>query len=164
MNKNHFIGCKCTFGELFYFYTMYEYLIVGLLSSFEIYAAIATGLAFGHSPHELCITTLIGGISGVLVAIFLGDKITKLISKYRKPKPVEKISRSKMILNNLWAKYGQFGVGFIGTLIVGAPVSIGVAVGFGAQIKTLIWYCIAGVVVRCVVFSYFFGFLKNFFM
>jgi membrane protein YqaA with SNARE-associated domain len=143
---------------------MYEYLIVGALSSFEIYAAIATGLAFGHTSLELCITTLLGGIAGVLVSIFLGDKITLLISKYRKPKPVEKLSKSKLILNNLWAKYGQFGVGFIGTLVVGAPVSIGVAVGFGAQIKTLIWYCIAGVLVRCVVFSYFFGFVKDFFM
>jgi hypothetical protein len=142
---------------------MYEYIIVGLLSSFEIYAAIATGLAFGLSTHELCITTLLGGVVGVFVSIFLGDKIAMLISKYRKPRPIEKPSRSKRILNELWAKYGQFGVGFIGTIIVGAPISIGVAVGFGAQVKMLFWYCFAAVVLRCILFSYFFTFVKDLF-
>jgi hypothetical protein len=141
---------------------MYEILIVILLSSFEIYAAIASGLAFGLSPDVLCLATLTGGISGVFVSLFLGDKITAFISKYRKPTE-KKESRSRIILNNLWNKYGNFGVGFLGSIIVGAPISIGVAVGFGVQIKQLVWYCLAAVILRCVVFSYFFVYVKSLF-
>ena len=141
---------------------MYEYLIVILMSSFEIYAAIATGLLFGLSSHQLCISTLIGGISGVFVSIFLGETITNFIAKYKKPKET-KPSRTKELLNKLWRNYGQFGVGFIGTLLVGAPVSIAVAVGFGAEVKRLLWHFLAAVVIRCVLFSYFFGFIKTLF-
>jgi hypothetical protein len=141
---------------------MYEILLVIALSSFEIYAAIATGLAFGLSSHILCLSTLTGGIAGVFISLFLGDKIRALIAKYRKPQE-KKESRSRAILNQLWSKYGNFGVGFLGSLIVGAPISIGVAVGFGVQIKQLVWYCLAAVILRSIVFSYFFVYLKSLF-
>lgn len=134
---------------------------VALLASFEIYVAITTGiLAFNLSPHIVCAATLVGGISGVFIAAFLGDKIKALIAKFRKPKPKKESSKDKM-LRKLWDKYGVFGVGFIGTFVFGAPISIGIGYGFGVHPKKLINWCLLAVVIRCVAFSYFFDYLKS---
>lgn len=141
---------------------MYEIIIVILLSSFEIYAAIATGLAFGLSSNTICLATLTGGIAGVFVSIFIGEKITAFIAKYRSQQ-VRKESRSTKIVAQLWNKYGNFGLGFLGTLLVGAPISIAVGVGFGVNVKKLVWYCLGSVFIRCVAFSYFFGYIKTLF-
>ncbi len=141
---------------------MYQLLIVALLSSFEIYVAIGTGLAFGLTTHQICLATLAGGISGIYISVFLGERISNFIAKFRKPKPKKETTASR-ILNSLWAKYGKFGVGFIGTLLVGAPLSIAVGVGFGVQVRQMITYCLIAVIIRCIAFSYFFGYIKELF-
>ncbi len=141
---------------------MYKIFIVALISSFEIYAAIGSGLAFGLSANTICIATLIGGIAGVFVFAFLGEKIRKFIAKFKKPKESTDSKKDKLMIT-LWNKYGVFGVGFIGSFIVGAPISIGIGVGLGVEAKKLIPYCLIAVVIRCVVYSYFFGYIKNLF-
>lgn len=145
---------------------IYKILTVTLLSSFEIYVAIASGMAFKLSPHIICISTLVGGISGVFIAAFLGDRIKAFISKYRKPQEIvglkKETSKEKLLLK-LWHQYGVFGIGFIGTFLLGAPASIGIGYGFGVQAKQLVKLCLIAVVIRCIAYSYFFDFLKNLF-
>jgi hypothetical protein len=141
---------------------MYESLVVAFLSSFEIYVAIATGLAFGLSSNALCVATLSGGIAGVFVFAFVGEKISAFIAKYKKPK-VKKETKTTLLLTSLWNKYGKIGIGFIGTLLVGAPISIGIGVGFGVNAKSLIPYCLVAVIVRSILYSYFFSYIKTLF-
>ena len=141
---------------------IYKILFVGLLATFEIYVAIGTGMAFNLSSNVLFLTTVTGGIIGVFVAAFLGDKIRAFILKYKKPKPVKPGNKDKMIMK-LWEKYGVVGVGFLGTFIVGAPISIGIGYGFGIQPKRLINWCLLAVLLRCFIFSYFFNYVKNLF-
>lgn len=69
---------------------LYKILTVAALATFEIYAAIPAGFAFGLNPWIIFIASLVGGISGAFVAAFLGEKIEKLIAKYRKPKAAPK--------------------------------------------------------------------------
>jgi membrane protein YqaA with SNARE-associated domain len=141
---------------------MYQVFTVAFLSSFEIYVAIATGLAFGLTPFTICISTLIGGIFGTLAFAFLGDKISAFIAKYKKPKVKTESSKDKFV-KKLWDKYGVFGVGFIGSFLLGAPISIGIGVGLGVQAKQLVPYCLAAVVLRSIIYSYFFDYIKNLF-
>jgi Ca2+/H+ antiporter, TMEM165/GDT1 family len=144
---------------------LYKIFVVIALSSFEIYVAIASGLAFKLSPHVICISTLIGGFCGVFITAFAGDKIKSLIGKYKKPSSnsaTAEGSKNKL-LNSLWDKYGVFGVGFLGTFLVGAPVSIGVGYGFGVKANVLVKWCLMAVTIRCIIFSYFFDFVKNIF-
>lgn len=145
---------------------IYKILTVTFLSSFEIYVAIASGMAFKLSPHIICLATLTGGIIGVFVAAFLGDKIKEFIAKYRKPsaKPeVKKEGAKEKFLLNLWHQYGVFGIGFIGTFLLGAPASIGIGYTFGVQAKQLVKLCLFAVIIRSVTYSYFFDYLKNLF-
>ena len=131
---------------------IYKILTVAGLATFEIYAAIPAGFAFGLSPWIIFLASLVGGIVGVFVAAFLGEKIEKLISKYRKPK-VETKEKKPTLAHKLWEKYGIVGLGILGTMTVGAPVSIAVGVGFNVNMHKLATWCCLGVFIRCALFT-----------
>jgi membrane protein YqaA with SNARE-associated domain len=121
------------------------------LATFEIYAAIPAGYAMGLSPWIILLASVTGGLVGVFVAAFLGDKIKALIYKNKTPK-TEKPKTG--LVYRIWEKYGLIGLGLIGTFTVGAPVSIAVGVGFNANLHKLLFWCCIGVVARCIVFTY----------
>ncbi len=126
-------------------------LTVAGLATFEIYAAIPAGYAMGLSPWVILLASITGGLVGVFVAAFLGDKIKALIYKNKMPK-TEKPKTG--LVYRIWEKYGLIGLGLIGTFTVGAPVSIAVGVGFNANLHKLLFWCCIGVVARCIVFTY----------
>lgn len=137
-------------------------LTILLLSTFETYAAIAAGVAFGLSPLTICIATITGGVAGVYITAYMGDKIKKLIEKYR-PAKAKAESGKHQFIKKLWRRYGVFGVGFIGTFLVGAVISIGVGLGFNVTRKPLMMWCVAAIVCRCIAYSYFFDYLSDLF-
>lgn len=126
-------------------------LTVAGLATFEIYAAIPAGFAFGLSPVTIMIASITGGLTGVFVAAFLGNRIRAL---FHKKKPTKEAAEKKhpMILR-LWDKYGVFGLGFLGTVSVGAPISLAVGIGLNTNIKKLVTWCCIGVIIRCIVFT-----------
>jgi membrane protein YqaA with SNARE-associated domain len=126
-------------------------LTVAGLATFEIYAAIPAGFAFGLSPWTIGIASIVGGLVGVFVAGFLGDKIRAFFHK-NKPTKEKAAAKHPMILK-IWNKYGIIGLGFLGTMSVGAPVSIAVGVGLNANLKKLLTWCCVGVITRCVLFT-----------
>jgi membrane protein YqaA with SNARE-associated domain len=125
-------------------------LTVAALATFEIYAAIPAGFAFGLSPWIIFFSSLTGGLIGVYVAAFLGERIKRLIARFRKPKPPKPRTG---VIYKIWDKYGVIGLGFLGTMTVGAPVSIGVGVGFNVPLKKMLLWCCLGVLVRCALFT-----------
>ncbi len=126
-------------------------LTVAGLATFEIYAAIPAGFAFGLPAWVIFIASVVGGLIGVFVAAFLGDKIRNFIAQYRKPSP--KVEKTDTLAHRIWGKYGIIGLGFFGTFTVGAPVSIAVGLGLNASIHRLIFWCSLGVITRCIVFT-----------
>lgn len=127
----------------------FKILTVAGLASFEIYAAIPTGFAFGLSPWIIFSSSVIGGLAGVFIAAFLGDKIRRFFSKNKQP--MEKPSTS--LVYRIWNKYGIIGLGFLGTMTVGAPVSLAVGISLKAPLQKLITWCCIGVITRCIVFT-----------
>ncbi len=133
---------------------IYKILTVAGLATFEIYAAIPAGFAFGLSPWVIFAASLTGGIIGVFVAAFLGEKIEKIIAKYRKPKVnAHQKEKKPNLAHKLWDKYGIIGLGLLGTFTVGAPVSIAVGVGFNVNMHKLATWCCIGVLARCTLFT-----------
>ncbi len=125
-------------------------LTVAGLATFEIYAAIPAGFAFGLSPWVIFFASIAGGISGVFVAAFLGDKIRAILYKN---KPVKPKKDNHPMVHHFWNKYGIIGLGFLGTISVGAPISIAVGVGLNANLKKLLTWCCIGVTTRCILFT-----------
>jgi membrane protein YqaA with SNARE-associated domain len=129
---------------------VYKILTVAGLATFEIYAAIPAGFAFSLHPLVIFLASLIGGLTGVYVAAFLGDKIRAFFSRN---KPVKEEKPKTGIIYRIWDKYGVIGLGFLGTMTVGAPVSIAVGVGFKVPLKRLLTWCCIGVLTRCALFT-----------
>ena len=125
-------------------------LTVAGLATFEIYAAIPAGFAFGLSPWAIFFASITGGLAGVFVAAFLGDKIRAF---FHKNKPAKDEPAKHPMVTRLWNKYGIIGLGFLGTLSVGAPISIAVGVGLNANLKKLLTWCCIGVATRCILFT-----------
>lgn len=129
---------------------MLEIFTVAGLATFEVYAAIPAGFAFGLHPGTIFTASTIGGLVGVFVAAFLGDKIRAFFNRNKTPKEEKpKTGLVYRILN----KYGIIGLGFLGTMTVGAPISLAVGVGFNAPLRKLITWCCIGVLVRCAIFT-----------
>lgn len=129
---------------------MLEIFTVALLASVEVYAAIPAGFAFGLHPGTIFSASALGGLAGVFVAAFLGDRIRIFFNRNKKVK--EEKPKTGMIYR-IWDKYGVIGLGFLGTMTVGAPVSLAVGVGFNVPLKKLVTWCCIGVLVRCSLFT-----------
>jgi membrane protein YqaA with SNARE-associated domain len=130
----------------------YKILTVAGLATFEIYAAIPAGFAFGLSPIIIFLSSLVGGLLGVFVAAYLGDKIKSWVNQFRKNK-VEKIKKDPGFVLKIWEKYGVIGLGLLGTMTVGAPISIGIGVGFNVPTNKMVFWCSLGVLFRCAIFT-----------
>ena len=124
--------------------------LVGL-ATFEVYAAIPAGFAFKLSPLLIFIASTIGGLIGVFMAAYLGKQIKNFFNKYRKVRE-EKKAPDGLVLK-IWNKYGVIGLGFLGTMTVGAPISISVGVGFNVPVNKLVIWCCVGVITRCALFT-----------
>lgn len=136
-------------------------LTVTAMATFEIYAAIGAGYAFGMDRWVILFCVLTGGIAGVFIAAFLGKKIEDFINrKFRKNK-TPKLKTG--LIYKIWDKYGLYGLGIIGTFFLGAPAAIGVGVGFNADMKKLVPLCLVTVVVRCFAFTFFGDYIKGLF-
>lgn len=129
---------------------MLEIFTVAGLATFEVYAAIPAGFAFGLHPGTIFTASTIGGLVGVFVAAFLGDKIRAFFNRNKTPK--EEKPKTGLVYR-IWNKYGIIGLGFLGTMTVGAPISLAVGVGFNAPLRKLITWCCIGVLVRCAIFT-----------
>ena len=125
-------------------------LTVASLATFEIYVAIPTGFAMGLSPWTIFLASVIGGLVGVFVSAFLGDKIRKFFTKKKSEK---KEAPKSPLLYRIWNKYGIIGLGFLGTMSVGAPISIGLGVALNANLQKLLLWCCVGVITRCIIFT-----------
>jgi membrane protein YqaA with SNARE-associated domain len=101
-------------------------------------------------PGTIFLASLVGGLVGVLVAAFLGDQIRAFVHRYKKPKEAKP---KDGIIYRIWNKYGVVGLGFLGTMTVGAPISLAVGVGFKVPLQRLIIWCCIGVLVRCALFT-----------
>jgi len=130
----------------------YKMLTVAALATFEIYAAIPAGFAFKLNPLLIFTASAIGGLVGVFVAAYLGDKIKTWLQKFRKTSS-EKPKKEPGFILKIWEKYGVIGLGLMGTMTVGAPISIGVGVGFNVPTNKMVFWCSLGVLIRCVLFT-----------
>ena len=126
-------------------------LTVAGLATFEIYAAIPAGFAFGLSSVLIFLASLTGGLAGAVVSAFFGDKIRAFFHKKKPTKSEE--TKKHPVITKLWNKYGIIGLGVLGTITVGAPISIAVGTGLNVNIKQLLVWCCLGVLIRCSLFT-----------
>ena len=126
-------------------------LTVLALATFEIYAAIPAGFAFKLSPWIILLASLTGGLLGVIITAYLGDKLKAFF--YKNKKNENKEVKTDTLVHKIWMKFGIIGLGYLGTIIVGAPICIALGVGLNAPLHKLVLWCCLGVITRCIIFT-----------
>ena len=141
---------------------MSEFNRPGILPCQSIEALIATGAIASDTPFDAdqvqpaSLDLRLGGRAWRVRASFLPgkstvrDRIRHLFTRNKK-KSEEKPKTS--LAHRLWNKYGVIGLGFIGTMTVGAPASLAVGISMGASTKKLVTWCCLGVITRCTLFT-----------
>jgi membrane protein YqaA with SNARE-associated domain len=138
-----------------------EILTVTAMSTFETYAALGAAHAFGMNVWVILGCTLTGGIAGVFIAAYLGDRAEKFINK--KFKKDGHPAKKNGLIHKIWYKYGLYGLGIFGTFLFGAPAAIVVGVGFNADMKKLVKICLVTVIARCVTLTFFSDYIVGLF-
>jgi uncharacterized membrane protein len=114
---------------------------VALFGAVEFWLAIPAGFAFGLNPVVTCITTIAGGILGVLVVLIPGERIGAWLAKRQEGKPRSKSSERA---SRIWKKYGLVGLAFFSLVLPGAPVGALIALALGApKWKVFAWFSVS---------------------
>ena len=66
---------------------------------------------------------------------------------------LNKVAKEPGFALKIWQKYGVIGLGLLGTMSVGAPISIGIGVSFNVPTNKMVFWCSLGVILRCAIFT-----------
>jgi hypothetical protein len=114
------------------------------LGAVEFWLAIPAGFAFGLNPAVSCVTTIAGGVIGVLVVLLPGERIGAWLARRKDGKPRSKEPGRAL---RIWKKYGLVGLAFFSPIFPGAPVGALVALSLGSpKLKVLAWFSLSVIV------------------
>lgn len=103
------------------------WLIVGVTTFVAGGFGIPTGFALGLSPIEVYIAACLGSIIGLVVFLYVGDRVRSRIAGSH---PIELDPDSR--IGRMTQRFGVAGLGIVGPLVPGVTMSvlIGLALGF----------------------------------
>jgi membrane protein DedA with SNARE-associated domain len=124
----------------------------------EIWGAIPLGLALKLNPILIILLSITGGISGLFVVVFFGDKIRNKIIKIHGHENKEK--KKETLIQKIWNKYGVIGLGIFSPLLTGAPFGAAIGITFGAKPSHLFFWTCTGIIIWSTILTLagYFGF------
>ncbi|MCS6895278.1 MAG: hypothetical protein NZZ60_03905 [Bacteroidia bacterium] len=105
-----------------------KYLSIFLMSGFKFMVGVAMSMAMRLGFWEQFLITVTGGIAGVILFTYLGDKLRQWIA-HRRKRPTRASPSPKWA--QLWEKYGLWGVAFLTPPILSPPIGTAIALAFG---------------------------------
>jgi len=89
-------------------------------------------------------------LGGLVVVVLVGDRVRLWVLRVLRAGPG---SSADTRLRKLWERYGAWGVGVVGSLLVGVPVAAAVGVALGVSRTRLLISCAAVVAVTSLVLA-----------
>ncbi|NLG67468.1 MAG: hypothetical protein GX536_07140 [Actinobacteria bacterium] len=117
--------------------------VVGL-GAVQLPAAIVLGVALGLPAWMAAVAAGGGALGGLVVVVLVGDRVRLWVLRVLRAGPG---SSADTRLRKLWERYGAWGVGVVGSLLVGVPVAAAVGVALGVSRTQLLISCAAVVAV-----------------
>ncbi|MGQ9863747.1 MAG: hypothetical protein ACUVRD_04605 [Bacteroidia bacterium] len=111
------------------------YVTIFLWSGVKFIVGVGISVAGKLNFWEQAICTITGGITGVTVFAFLGDKIRDIIYRFRGKKPVGFSPRWAY----LWQRWGLWGIALLTPPILSPPVGVSIALAFGTPIRKVLF-------------------------
>ena len=105
-----------------------------------IQKAIPVGIILNIPPQSICLMTVLGASTVVIVIYMLGSKVREFVLRRMNR---NRLNKKKMRTNKLVLKFGVIGLGLLGTLIMGSHITtlIGLMV-VNEKTKLLVWIII----------------------
>ena len=122
-------------------------LIVFGLGAVELWVAVPAGLALRIHPIAIASTAAAGGLVGVLVIGWTGDRVHAWLLQRRRATPG---THPNAALTRIWARYGVAGLGLLAPLLIGAPLGTALGMTLGAPTPRLLFWMSVGVVLCSV--------------
>lgn len=114
---------------------------VAVFGGVEFWLAVPAGFALGLHPAVTCITTIFGGIIGVLIVLIPGERIGAWLARRREGKPR---SRNAERASRIWDSYGLVGFAFFSPILPGAPLGALMALALGTpKWRVLMWFSLS---------------------
>ena len=147
-----------------------DYIVFALVASVK-FLFVPITMALAYYPYwETIITTMLGGVTGVLFFFYFGrmaiDKVTELISK--KPKEEKKkqvFSRTNKFIVKVKRRFGLIGLSIVTPCIISIPIGCLLAAKYYGKDSRTVPFLLAAVVLWSFVlttFADFFAQLLNF--
>lgn len=126
-----------------------QWLTVFFLAMLELWIAIPAGLALRVNEDIILLLTITGGITGVGIITFAGDRIRSFILKTHKEQVLQKQKSWSM---KIWDKYGLIGLGVTSPFLTGAPIGAALAIALGSKpMPVFLWFSL-GVIIWSFIF------------
>jgi membrane protein YqaA with SNARE-associated domain len=119
---------------------MHNLVIIYLTGMLGIWKAIPVGIILNASPLSICLMTILGASTTVVVIYLFGGWVRQFVlSKLNK----NKLNKTKTKTNKLLARYGVIGLGLFGTMTMGPNMTILLGlIAVKARIILLAWIII----------------------
>jgi membrane protein YqaA with SNARE-associated domain len=119
---------------------MYLLIVVYLIGMLGIQKAIPVGIVLNIPPQSICLMTILGASTVVILIYVLGSKVRMLVVRRMEGK---RLNTKKKKIDKLMLKFGVIGLGLLGTLIMGSHLTtlIGLIV-VHEKTKLLLWIII----------------------
>ena len=112
---------------------------------------VATAILRGFSFWEQVLITSVGGILGVVIFAYFGEKIRAWFNKKRKKKQ----KQLKEWHIKLWNKLGLIGTAFLTPPILSPPIGVAIALAFGTKPSKIVLYNTLSMIFWSFFFAYF---------
>ncbi len=114
------------------------------LGAVELFLSIPAGFALGLHPLEVFLAASSGALVGLFSVIFLGEKVRAFILRRIKNDAENKRYERAQ---SLWEKHGIKGIGLLGPLFFGGPLTAAIGIALGASRHKLVIWLAAGVLI-----------------
>jgi membrane protein DedA with SNARE-associated domain len=124
--------------------------IIYLLGAAGIWKSIPAGFILNVSPVSICLLTILGAFSAVILIYLLGSRVKKyIISRLHKPGVKKKSDK----LERLFEKYGAVGVGMLGTVMIGPNMTMAIGLAVIKSEKSILLWTLAGTALWSIVLT-----------
>lgn len=134
-----------------------QYLSVAALASIKVLPGLALAMVYKFNSLEIFLSLSIGGIAGITVFTFLGERIRTWLKRRRKDKNKGKdksinIRKARRILR-IWHKYGLLGIAVLTPPMISPPFGSIISVAFRENRGRILLYMYISVVAWAGIFA-----------
>ena len=120
------------------------------LGAVELWAAIPAGLALGLHPAAVGLAAGAGQLAVAAAILLIGEKARAWVMRRLGR---EQAAKPDSLAQRIWNRFGVPGLGLLAPVAVGVALGLALGLTFGAPVRRLTIWFVAGIVFWCAVLT-----------